>query len=113
MFGEFRKAKLTQDQVNNMILEGGGVVMTQDVLKTLTEKHALLPFCYVLVQNESDLRIATGEPGVEISVEEREKVVENRERVLKLRCFVQSGVVILKVKFLVDCLLCLTLQTMK
>ena len=35
--------------------------------------------------------------------------VENRERALKLRCFVQSGVVILNVKFVVDCLNKMTL----
>ena len=109
VFGEFRKAKLTQDQVNNMILGGGGLVTTQDVLKTLTEKHSQLPFCYVLVQNETYLRIATGEPGVERPVEQREKVVENKERSLKLGCFVRSGVVILNVKFVVDCLNKLTL----
>ena len=109
VFGDFRKAKLTQDQVKMMILEGGGLVTTQDVLKTLTEKHSHLPFCYILVQNDTDLRIATGEPGVERPVEEREKIVENRERALKLRCFVQSGVVILNVKFVVDCLNKMTL----
>ena len=73
VFGDFRKAKLTQDQVKMMILEGGGLVTTQDVLKTLTEKHSHLPFCYILVQNDTDLRISTGEPGVERPVEERRK----------------------------------------
>ena len=62
-----------------MILECGGLVMTQDVLQTLTEKHSHLPFCYVLVQNETDLRIATGEPGVGRPMEEREKIVKKRK----------------------------------
>ena len=104
VFGDFRKANLTQVQVNKMILECGGLVLTQDALKTLTEKHSHLPFCYVLVQNETDLRIATGEPGVGRPMEKREKIVEKKERALKLRCYVQSGVVFLNVKFVVDCL---------
>ena len=39
-------------------------------------KLSQLPFWYVLEQNETDLRIATGEPGVERQVEEREKVLQ-------------------------------------